>query len=93
MADNPDRITCGRTGTMFYKLTADGKRDFQSQSNKPPKRRRRKRKRKQTSKQPSTPRRTKAKPRAIMVPPMMKGQGWGQQRGKKRAVAEIRWRR
>ena len=26
MADNPDRFTCGRTGTMFYKLTADGKR-------------------------------------------------------------------
>ena len=26
MADHPDRFTCGRTGTMFYKLTADGKR-------------------------------------------------------------------
>ena len=26
MADHPDRYTCGRTGTMFYKLTADGKR-------------------------------------------------------------------
>ena len=26
MADHADRYTCGRTGTMFYKLTADGKR-------------------------------------------------------------------
>merc|ERR1712003_536106 len=26
MADHSDRYTCGRTGTMFYKLTADGKR-------------------------------------------------------------------
>lgn len=26
MADHPDRYTCGKTGTMFYKLTADGKR-------------------------------------------------------------------
>ena len=26
MADHPDRFTCGRTGTMFYKLTSDGKR-------------------------------------------------------------------
>ena len=26
MADHPDRYTCGRTGTMFYKLTGDGKR-------------------------------------------------------------------
>merc|ERR1712166_1668088 len=26
MADHPDRFTCGKTGTMFYKLTADGKR-------------------------------------------------------------------
>ena len=26
MADHPDRFTCGRTGTMFYKLTAEGKR-------------------------------------------------------------------
>ena len=26
MADHPDRYTCGRTGTMYYKLTADGKR-------------------------------------------------------------------
>ena len=26
MADHPDRYTCGRTGTMFYKLTKDGKR-------------------------------------------------------------------
>merc|ERR1712166_224752 len=25
MADHPDRFTCGKTGTMFYKLTADGK--------------------------------------------------------------------
>merc|ERR1711934_1201181 len=25
-ADHPDRFTCGKTGTMFYKLTADGKR-------------------------------------------------------------------
>ena len=26
MADHPDRYTCGKTGTMFYKLTQDGKR-------------------------------------------------------------------
>ena len=26
MADHPDRYTCGRTGTMYYKLTAEGKR-------------------------------------------------------------------
>jgi len=26
MADHPDRYTCGKTGTMFYKLTPDGKR-------------------------------------------------------------------
>ena len=26
MADHPDRFTCGKTGAMFYKLTADGKR-------------------------------------------------------------------
>ena len=26
MANHPDRYTCGKTGTMFYKLTADGKR-------------------------------------------------------------------
>ncbi len=26
MAEHADRFTCGRTGTMFYKLTADGKR-------------------------------------------------------------------
>mgnify|MGYP001145161868 CR=1 FL=1 len=26
MADHPDRYTCGKTGTMFYKLTKDGKR-------------------------------------------------------------------
>lgn len=26
MADHPDRFTCGKTGVMFYKLTADGKR-------------------------------------------------------------------
>ena len=26
MADHPDRFCCGRTGTMFYKLTAEGKR-------------------------------------------------------------------
>jgi small subunit ribosomal protein S27Ae len=26
MADHPDRFTCGKTGTMFYKLTPDGKR-------------------------------------------------------------------
>ena len=26
MADHADRYTCGKTGTMFYKLTADGKR-------------------------------------------------------------------
>jgi small subunit ribosomal protein S27Ae len=26
MADHPDRYTCGKTGTMFYKLTADGAR-------------------------------------------------------------------
>merc|ERR1712058_198824 len=24
MADHPDRFTCGKTGTMFYKLTHDG---------------------------------------------------------------------
>jgi len=26
MADHPDRYTCGKTGTMFWKLTADGQR-------------------------------------------------------------------
>merc|ERR1711935_885147 len=26
MADHPDRYTCGRTGSMYYKLTPDGKR-------------------------------------------------------------------
>merc|ERR1712100_876639 len=26
MAEHPDRYTCGKTGTMFYKLTEDGKR-------------------------------------------------------------------
>ena len=26
MADHPDRFTCGKTGTTFYKLTPDGKR-------------------------------------------------------------------
>ena len=26
MADHPDRYTCGKSGTMFYKLTPDGKR-------------------------------------------------------------------
>merc|ERR1712070_989464 len=26
MADHQDRYTCGRTGTMYYKLTAEGKR-------------------------------------------------------------------
>ena len=26
MADHPDRYTCGKTGTMFYKLTAEGAR-------------------------------------------------------------------
>merc|ERR1711918_194046 len=35
MADHPDRYTCGRTGTMFYKLTADGKRFPVPKQNKP----------------------------------------------------------
>jgi small subunit ribosomal protein S27Ae len=35
MADHPDRFTCGRTGTMFYKLTADGKRLPIPKQNKP----------------------------------------------------------
>ena len=26
MADHPDRFVCGKTGTMFWKLTKDGKR-------------------------------------------------------------------
>lgn len=26
MAEHPDRYTCGKTGTQFFKLTADGKR-------------------------------------------------------------------
>ena len=26
MADHPDRYTCGKTGKMYWKLTADGKR-------------------------------------------------------------------
>ena len=26
MADHQDRYTCGRTGTMYYKLTPQGKR-------------------------------------------------------------------
>jgi len=26
MADHPDRYTCGKSGKMFYKLTADGQR-------------------------------------------------------------------
>ena len=26
MADHPDRVTCGRTGYMVYRLTSDGKR-------------------------------------------------------------------
>ena len=26
MADHPDRFTCGKTGTMFWKLTASGER-------------------------------------------------------------------
>ena len=26
MADHEDRFTCGKTGTQFFKLTADGKR-------------------------------------------------------------------
>lgn len=26
MADHADRYTCGKTGTMYYKLTADGER-------------------------------------------------------------------
>lgn len=35
MADHPDRYTCGKTGTMFYKLTADGKRLPIPKQNKP----------------------------------------------------------
>ena len=26
MAEHPDRYTCGKTGTMFYKLTENGER-------------------------------------------------------------------
>jgi small subunit ribosomal protein S27Ae len=35
MADHPDRFTCGKTGTMFYKLTPDGKRLPVPSQNKP----------------------------------------------------------
>ena len=35
MADHPDRYTCGKTGTMFYKLTPDGKRLPVPKQNKP----------------------------------------------------------
>ena len=35
MADHPDRYTCGKTGTMFYKLTPDGKRLPIPKQNKP----------------------------------------------------------
>lgn len=35
MADHPDRFTCGKTGTMFYKLTPDGKRLPVPKQNKP----------------------------------------------------------
>ena len=35
MADHPDRFTCGKTGTMFYKLDASGKRIPPPKQNKP----------------------------------------------------------
>jgi small subunit ribosomal protein S27Ae len=35
MAEHPDRYTCGRTGTQFFKLTADGKRLPIPKQNKP----------------------------------------------------------
>lgn len=35
MAEHPDRYTCGRTGTMYYRLTADGKRMPIPKQNKP----------------------------------------------------------
>lgn len=35
MADHADRFTCGKTGTMFYKLDASGKRIPPPKQNKP----------------------------------------------------------
>ena len=35
MADHADRYTCGKTGQMFYKITADGKRLPIPKQNKP----------------------------------------------------------
>ena len=35
MADHADRYTCGRTGHMYFKLTADGKRLPIPKQNKP----------------------------------------------------------
>ena len=35
MADHPDRFTCGKTGTMYYKMTPDGKRLPIPKQNKP----------------------------------------------------------
>merc|ERR1711968_6565 len=35
MADHEDRFTCGKTGTQFFKLTADGKRLPHPKQNKP----------------------------------------------------------
>ena len=35
MADHPDRHTCGKCGSMFYKLTKDGKRLPIPKQNKP----------------------------------------------------------
>ena len=35
MADHPDRYVCGKTGKMFWKLTADGKRLPIPKQNKP----------------------------------------------------------
>lgn len=35
MAEHPDRYTCGKTGTQFFKLTADGKRLPIPKQNKP----------------------------------------------------------
>jgi len=35
MADHPDRYTCGRCGSMFYRLTGDGKRMPIPKQNKP----------------------------------------------------------
>merc|ERR1712070_182565 len=35
MADHPDRQTCGRTGTMFWKLTKEGNRLPVPKQNKP----------------------------------------------------------